>query len=68
MSFSLYLRRTWIDSQTGEHCEDDPVYLHLQYDTYEEAKNDADILEQVYGKGRISIEQDQEYQARMGRY
>ena len=66
MAFSLYLKQEGVDPQSGESWEEDPVFLHLTYDSNLEAEQAKATLETVYGPGKIEIDQSQDYQARMG--
>jgi len=68
--FALYLNREIRDTQTGDvfDHEDGPLFLELMYASYSEARQVADKLDEVYGKGRVEVEAVQEYAPRMGRY
>lgn len=44
-----------VESQE-EGYEGEPYFLRLAYSSYQEATKIAEILEEIYGKGRILIE------------
>ncbi len=53
--YNLYLNMDYLDYQTGEKVECDPVFLQLGYHSYQEACQAKEKLETVYEKGTVFI-------------
>ena len=65
--YKLFVNQDYLDIN-GELVGMDPLDLRLIYNSHREAVHFMEILEQVYGRGKVEIDAVQEYQARMGRY